>query len=750
MIHFKTLVHAADSSLSRLDSYKSRRLKSEGLLDPDDESNNNLEQDFSQNGTHLSEQKRDSKHLCEALMKLEALIINPECDSTEADRLPVSSTESNLCLQYNSLPILDDLEKVVLSSQSLKSYIRLLPFNRRRVIVDNLYCSANESLCQLLKFDDAQCFFHESIYDGFGHVFKTARAKLPANKQTVFLSSALAQDDLFDYFKTELFCNDVVQLTPLSKASVATDCRLDVGAFESRLETSAAADPTGTASPLLVVACVGSFLFGHNDLVSKLLELRSRYRFWLHLIGLNLAALIATDAQEHLQKVIQSADSFTMPLNLWLGVRALPYLTVCKSSKSAVVSETLNVALKEAIGFETRLSSLPWWVAVQQLGSEGMKQRIDYAYDYIKLVLKCLSLFDNQLHLLGWGQSTAKSVLEKIEAKLITPPSVLTFRYEVGKANNNEDVRENSGIDDDYISCLNVWLAQGLNNEFHSSLSLQIVDMASGGGNGIRVCPLESSAPCRFEDPVKLDQLNKCLESMLNILNITVRCKRRLKEFIKDRPDLISLNIPKWAGVTGLVYIPKVMLDSNMQKPTDNVLEWSEQQRNQISHLNIELVRSLRNTDRAFSIGECGGVNCVNLGMLADECDLPELIKLVAEKGSEVEESSKYIEALAKVVKQGIEAANEDMKRESELRLINEGILRHVPLVGSVMNWWSPLPKSEGSQARGRAFDLVTGSILPTDAIFGKPDGSPALIQPPIQPPAANVSSVHTEADRVG
>jgi len=37
-----------------------------------------------------------------------------------------------------------------------------------------------------------------------------------------------------------------------------------------------------------------------------------------------------------------------------------------------------------------------------------------------------------------------------------------------------------------------------------------------------------------------------------------------------------------------------------------------------------------------------------------------------------------------------------------------QGVLRQVPLVGSLVNWWSPPPK-EVTTTKGRAFNLTSG-----------------------------------------
>jgi hypothetical protein len=67
-----------------------------------------------------------------------------------------------------------------------------------------------------------------------------------------------------------------------------------------------------------------------------------------------------------------------------------------------------------------------------------------------------------------------------------------------------------------------------------------------------------------------------------------------------------------------------------------------------------------------------------------------------------------YIESLADLVRQGIEAANDDLRRENEEKLLQEGVMRQLPGVGSLLNWLSPLPPAT-AHMKGRSFDLKTG-----------------------------------------
>lgn len=98
--------------------------------------------------------------------------------------------------------------------------------------------------------------------------------------------------------------------------------------------------------------------------------------------------------------------------------------------------------------------------------------------------------------------------------------------------------------------------------------------------------------------------------------------------------------------------------------------------------------------------------------------DVAELLSLVLQVGQEVEASSKLLDTMSEVVKRGIEAAQTDLERENAEKLWQEGILRHVPVVGTFVNWWSPPPKEGG--VRGRSLNLQAGKpvvLIFTDAM---------------------------------
>ena len=56
------------------------------------------------------------------------------------------------------------------------------------------------------------------------------------------------------------------------------------------------------------------------------------------------------------------------------------------------------------------------------------------------------------------------------------------------------------------------------------------------------------------------------------------------------------------------------------------------------------------------------------------------------------------------------------MRQETDNQIWQEGILRHVPLVGSLYNWLSPVPVE--AKAKGRYLNLEEGKLESTEKIY--------------------------------
>lgn len=110
------------------------------------------------------------------------------------------------------------------------------------------------------------------------------------------------------------------------------------------------------------------------------------------------------------------------------------------------------------------------------------------------------------------------------------------------------------------------------------------------------------------------------------------------------------------------------------------------------------------------------GLTCVRFGMVTQDIDIEELLGLVITVGRKVQENSKVLDSMTEIVKKGIETVTADLQRETEEKLWSEGILRHVPVVGNFVNWWSPPPKETG--IKGRSLNLTQGVVESTENIY--------------------------------
>ena len=110
-----------------------------------------------------------------------------------------------------------------------------------------------------------------------------------------------------------------------------------------------------------------------------------------------------------------------------------------------------------------------------------------------------------------------------------------------------------------------------------------------------------------------------------------------------------------------------------------------------------------------------GGRVCIRFGMVSMDTDVEELLTLVVTTGGQVDEQIAKLSQMGDIVRKGIEQAAEDLKRETDEAIWQEGVLRHVPIVGSLYNWISPLQKP---QIKGRFLSLNEGKLQSTEVVY--------------------------------
>lgn len=191
----------------------------------------------------------------------------------------------------------------------------------------------------------------------------------------------------------------------------------------------------------------------------------------------------------------------------------------------------------------------------------------------------------------------------------------------------------------------------------------------------LRLCPLEGVVTIKPEDvDLFLNSLSQQLVSKTRLMQIlyitaiflkeilmaTVRLKIIFQEKVIQNPRLRLVEMPGWAGLGGVCYLPTIDQDAGEQFSPS--LE-------DINKLNMELVNKLRNTDNAFSLGMYNsttlflklffsgegvdGLVCVRFGMVTADTDVDELLNLVLAVGAQVEESARNLDFMVEIVKKG-------------------------------------------------------------------------------------------------
>ncbi|EPY85132.1 pyridoxal-dependent decarboxylase domain-containing protein 1-like protein [Camelus ferus] len=219
---------------------------------------------------------------------------------------------------------------------------------------------------------------------------------------------------------------------------------------------------------------------------------------------------------------------------------------------------------------------------------------------------------------------------------------------------------------------LNRWLGEELKQLVPAS-GLTVMDLEVEG-TCLRFSPLMTAAGTRGED---VDQLVACIQSKLPVLTCTCQLREEFKQEVMATAGLLYVDDPNWPGI-GVVRLKSCYL---------------------MLFIGPEY-RSVK--------------SCVYIGMASDDIDVSELVETIAVTAREIEENSRLLENMTEVVRKGIQEAQVQLQKANEERLLEEGVLRQIPVVGSVLNWFSPVQASQ----KGRTFNLTAGSLESTEHTY--------------------------------
>ena len=145
----------------------------------------------------------------------------------------------------------------------------------------------------------------------------------------------------------------------------------------------------------------------------------------------------------------------------------------------------------------------------------------------------------------------------------------------------------------------------------------------------------------------------------------------------------------------------------------------------EVDSVNAFLAKELATIDSLFSEGTTTeGKTCVCLGVetkAINNSSPNHYAKIIMDTVEKHHLHEKIEEKFSGILRQGIVTAEKYLKIESEFAEQQQGLMRSIPVVSSVLNWWSPTQKAAPV---GKSFDI--GSTSLRNVVFSpkKPDGS--------------------------
>lgn len=436
---------------------------------------------------------------------------------------------------------------------------------------------------------------------------------------------------------------------------------------------------------------LGTAAVGHTDKIGRLRELCEQYGMWLHVEGVNLATL----ALGYVPSSVLAAtkcDSMTLTPGPWLGLPAVPAVTLYKHDDPALTLVAGLTSNKPA----DKLRALPLWLSLQYLGLDGIVERIKHACQLSQRLQESLKKV-NHIKILVEDELSSPVVVFRFFQELPGSDPVL----KAVPAPNTVP----SAVSRERRSCdaLNRWLGEQLKRLVPAG-GLTVMDLEVEGVC-VRFSPLATAAGLgtRGED---VDQLVACIQSQLPVLTCTLQLREEFKQEVTGTAGLLYVDDPNWPGI-GVVRYEHANDDKSSLK--------SDPEGEKIHAGLLKKLNELE-SDLTFKMGpEYKSMkSCIYIGMASDDVDISQLVETIAVTAREIEENSRLLENMTEVVRKGIQEAQVQLQKASEERLREEGVLRQIPVVGSVLNWFSPVQPSQ----KGRTFNLTAGSLESTEHTY--------------------------------
>ncbi|XP_040917861.1 pyridoxal-dependent decarboxylase domain-containing protein 1 isoform X2 [Toxotes jaculatrix] len=596
---------------------------------------------------------------------------------------------------------------MALLGHSLAAYISVSDKERLRKLTTRILSDTTLWLCRLFRYENGSAYFHEDNRDGLVKVCRlviNARYEEYASegysvlisKQPVIYQSASCRPGLGQHLCSQLGLPLSSLCTVPCNTIFGSQHQMDVALLDKLIRE----DIEAGKLPLLLIANAGTPAAGHTDKLGRLRDLCDQYNMWLHVEGVNLATLALAQVTSAIMAATRS-DSMTLTPGQWLGLPAVSAVTLYRHEDPAL---SLAAGLTSSQPVE-KLRALPLWLSLQYLGHNGIVQKIKHATALSQQLLQKLkSLASIKTSDVLETEISLVEALTMVEDELSSPVVLFKFSQEMSAGSSGGSVEGYCTGEKEVIDAFNRWLGEQLAQLVPTS-GVDVVELEDEG-TCVRFSPLQTAAVLGTQQE-DVEELAEKLTELVPVMSSTMCLRQDFKEETHQHSaSLIYIEELSWPGLGAVRY-----------EPQDEGLDESRRKQ-ELGKINTELLKKLQDldTDIVFSTGPEFGTeeDCIFVGMVTEDVDVPELVDTIAALGRDIEESGRLLENMTEVVRKGIQEAELQLQKANEEKLMEEGMLRQLPLVGSVLNWFSPVQSS----IKGRTFNLAAGSLDSSEVTY--------------------------------
>ncbi|CAH3153003.1 unnamed protein product [Porites evermanni] len=609
-------------------------------------------------------------------------------------------------------------------AQTLSLYLSLLDESCIKKLSACVKSDCSHWLSKLFGYENALSCFHEHQWDGLVRVCRLAlRVKYPkygtegftalyTRPPVVYVSSS-ACDALGHYLCTQLGLPQSSVCKVPCNTVFGSPHTMDIAAFERLFNDDVSCGKT----PLLLIAYAGTPVAGHTDNLSRLRELCTQNSLWLHLEGDTLATLCLDTVPPSL-KSAPACDSMTLNISKWFALPSAPYCTFYRAK---------DLDLAEASGLSQshdpdRLSVLPLWISIQTVGLDKMKEMILNSVQLSQQLSICLDGMQASVKRIAQPHCTSPIVVFKYRATPTSPGESSILTGDDINGSDQDDDQDDTGLSSSSRSsssepgCVSSSVRDSINQELAYHLAQKMPSVKIGvvvlpkEGYCIRFNPILSSRLCGTTSE-NIEDFVICLKNEVARLDSVLLCQEEFRLATEGKEDVVMVETQGTSTVGALLCVPRYWTNKDLEKLREakkvELSDWNKEVLALITEQMADVFRKGRTQD---------GLTCIVIDKIPSSSSVDALIDFVCKAATELESSSKYLEQMADAIQKGIEAAQQDLVKESEEKLLEEGLLRQVPLVSSLMNWLSPLP--EEPKTIGRAFNLTSGHLHSTEKIY--------------------------------